>query len=157
MPSKLEILLWLISLSLPSIPLIILFTIFPNLRKKIIKWLVKKFLNEKERKELSVDKSTRDSKIADNSASIKEEVDGSKLTVRFENIEGNISFKQSNYRVENYNSSQKKRKEKEKNNEKLKISEKSMSSIVEKRIQKYKEKTKILEEILEEVKDEKED
>jgi len=134
-----------------------LFTIFPNLRKKIIKWLVKKFLNEKERKELSVDKSTRDSKIADNSASIKEEVDGSKLTVRFENIEGNISFKQSNYRVENYNSSQKKRKEKEKNNEKLKISEKSMSSIVEKRIQKYKEKTKILEEILEEVKDEKED
>lgn len=114
-------------------------------------------MNEKERKELSVDKSTRDSKIADNSASIKEEVDGSKLTVRFENIEGNISFKQSNYRVENYNSSQKKRKEKEKNNEKLKISEKSMSSIVEKRIQKYKEKTKILEEILEEVKDEKED
>jgi hypothetical protein len=155
MTSKLEIFLWLISLSLPSIPLIMLFTIFPNFRKKIIKWLVKKFLDEKERKGLSIDKSIRNSKISNNSgASIKEEIGGSKLVVKFEDVEGNVSFNQWNYRIDSYKSSQKKKKEKEKNNEKLKISEKSMSSIVEKRIQKSKEKTKMLEEILKELKDE---
>ncbi|CFW93418.1 protein of unknown function [endosymbiont DhMRE of Dentiscutata heterogama] len=68
MPSKLGILLWLIPPWLIVICVIVLLAFFAFHRKfrvKIIKWLFKKFLSEKEKGESSINKSISNSKDVD--------------------------------------------------------------------------------------------
>ena len=114
----------------------------------MIKWLVKRFLSEKEKGEISVDKSIRDSKIIDNKKSNQEETSGNNPVVKFRDVGGSVNLNQSNYILLNNHNSPKEAKKKEKESvDKLKTSEKDMNDIIKEKIQKSKLKTEVLEEI----------
>ncbi|RIA83251.1 hypothetical protein C1645_834075 [Glomus cerebriforme] len=75
-------------LILSSIPLTIIFAIFPNFRKKAIKWLIKNFLNEKERDEI-ISSRNKIGKVDDNSKSNQNQFGDNESSSEIKDVRGN--------------------------------------------------------------------